>query len=66
MLMSSAYAGILEGDIKACFDQIEHWSLLGPGGRDRSGDGRTIRLIKAFFVTSWDSIADPLGAPEGN
>jgi RNA-directed DNA polymerase len=69
MLASNEYVWVLEGDIKACFDEIDHSALLGRM-RDRIGDKRVIRLIKAFLaagVLSEDGITrdTKAGTPQG-
>ena len=48
MLASNEYSVVLEGDITACFDEIDHAALLGRV-RDRIGDRRVVALIKAFL-----------------
>jgi RNA-directed DNA polymerase len=48
MLASNEYSVVLEGDITACFDEIDHPTLLGRV-RDRIGDRHVVRLIKAFL-----------------
>lgn len=45
---SRNYHWVFEGDIKACFDEIDHTALLGRV-RDRVGDKRVLRLVKAFL-----------------
>jgi RNA-directed DNA polymerase len=42
------YAWIVEGDIKACFDEIDHPALLGRVRR-RLADKRVMDLVKAFL-----------------
>jgi RNA-directed DNA polymerase len=42
------YDWVFEGDIKACFDEIDHEALLGRM-RHRVGDKRILRLVKAFL-----------------
>jgi RNA-directed DNA polymerase len=42
------YEWVLEGDITACFDEIDHTALLGRV-RDRIGDKRVLGLVKAFL-----------------
>jgi RNA-directed DNA polymerase len=42
------YEWIVEGDIKACFDEISHPALLGRVRR-RVGDKRVLALVKAFL-----------------
>ena len=39
---------MVEGDIKACFDEISHSGLLARM-RDRVGDKRVLSLVKAFL-----------------
>lgn len=48
MFASNSYEWVFEGDIKACFDEIDHTALLGRV-RGRIGDKRVIALIKAFL-----------------
>ena len=45
---SRTYEWVFEADIKACFDEIDHTALMGRV-RDRIGDKRVLRLIKAFL-----------------
>lgn len=45
---SRTYEWVFEGDIKACFDEIDHTALMGRVRR-RIGDKRVLRLIKAFL-----------------
>lgn len=42
------YEWIVEGDIKACFDEIDHTALMGRIRR-RVGDKRVLGLVKAFL-----------------
>ncbi|KPM52722.1 DNA polymerase [Frankia sp. R43] len=39
---------VVEGDIKACFDEIDHTALMGRVRR-RVGDRRVLNLVKAFL-----------------
>jgi len=60
---------VLEGDIKACFDEIDHTALLGRV-RNRIGDKRVLGLVKAFLkagVLSEDGVErDTItGTPQG-
>ena len=48
MLATNEYSWVLEGDIKACFDEIDHPALMGRV-RDRIGDKRVLGLVKAFL-----------------
>lgn len=45
---SRNYEWVLEGDIKACFDEIDHSALLDRVRR-RIGDRRVVDLVKAFL-----------------
>ena len=45
---SHSYEWIVEGDIKACFDEISHPGLMDRV-RDRVGDKRVLALVKAFL-----------------
>jgi RNA-directed DNA polymerase len=69
MLASNEYVWVLEGDIKACFDEIDHKGLLDRV-RGRVGDKRVIGLIKRFLaasVLSEDGITrdTKTGTPQG-
>jgi RNA-directed DNA polymerase len=43
-----SYEWVLEGDIKSCFDEIDHTSLMDRV-RHRIGDKRVLGLVKAFL-----------------
>ena len=45
---SRDYHWVFEGDIKACFDEIDHTALMGRV-RNRIGDKRILSLVKAFL-----------------
>lgn len=45
---SRKYEWVLEGDIEACFDNIDHTALMGRVRR-RIGDKRVLALVKAFL-----------------
>ncbi len=45
---SHSYEWIVEGDIKACFDEISHSALMDRV-RERVGDKRVLNLVKAFL-----------------
>lgn len=45
---SRSYEWIVEGDIKACFDEISHAALMDRV-RKRVGDKRVLALVKAFL-----------------
>jgi group II intron reverse transcriptase/maturase len=47
-LCSRSYEWIVEGDIKACSDEIDHVALMDRV-RERVGDKRVLALIKAFL-----------------
>ena len=42
------YEWVFEGDITACFDEIDHTALMGRVRR-RIGDRKVLRLVKAFL-----------------
>jgi RNA-directed DNA polymerase len=44
-----SYEWVVEGDIEACFDRIDHTALMGRV-RQRVEDKRVLRLIKAFLL----------------
>jgi RNA-directed DNA polymerase len=48
LLTSKGYEWIVEGDIKACFDEISHPALMDRV-RHRVGDKRVLALVKAFL-----------------
>ena len=43
-----SYQWVLEADIEACFDKIDHTALMGRV-RARIGDKRVLALVKAFL-----------------
>jgi RNA-directed DNA polymerase len=47
-LTSRSYEWVVEGDIEACFDEIDHTALMDRV-RDRVGDKRVLTLVKAFL-----------------
>jgi RNA-directed DNA polymerase len=47
-LASNSYEWVLEADITACFDEIDHTALMDRV-RDRIGDKRVLALVKAFL-----------------
>jgi RNA-directed DNA polymerase len=66
---SRSYEWIVEGDIKACFDEISHSALL-ERMRHRVGDKRVLGLVKAFLKSGILSEDGELresdtGAPQG-
>ena len=66
---SCSYEWIVEGDIKACFDEISHPALLGRI-RVRIGDKRVLALVKAFLkagILSEDGtlVDTQTGTPQG-
>jgi RNA-directed DNA polymerase len=48
LLTSKKYEWVVEGDIKACFDEISHTALM-ERVRARAGDKRVLALVKAFL-----------------
>jgi RNA-directed DNA polymerase len=48
-LASRSYEWIVEGDIKACFDEISHTALM-KRVRDRVADKSVLALVKAFLM----------------
>ncbi len=69
MLASNRYTWVLEGDITACFDEIDHMALMDRV-RSRIGDKRVVRLVKAFLhagVLSEDGVRrdTKTGTPQG-
>jgi RNA-directed DNA polymerase len=68
-LASAHYHWVLEGDITACFDEIDHRALMGRV-RDRIGDKHVLDLVKAFLragVLSEDGVTRETytGTPQG-
>jgi RNA-directed DNA polymerase len=66
---SRSYEWIVEGDIKACFDEISHSALL-QRVRARIGDKRVLALVKAFLksgvLTEDNQLRETnTGAPQG-
>jgi len=64
-----SYEWVLEGDIKSCFDEIDHTALMGRV-RDRIGDKRVLGLVKAFLkagVLGEDKVVrdSVTGTPQG-
>ena len=48
LLAANTYEWVLEGDIKACFDEIDHAALMDRL-RNRVKDKRVLALVKAFL-----------------
>jgi RNA-directed DNA polymerase len=66
---SRSYEWIVEGDIKACFDEISHPALLSRM-RHRIGDRRVLGLVKAFLKSGilgedGELRESATGAPQG-
>jgi RNA-directed DNA polymerase len=66
---SRSYEWVLEGDITACFDEIDHTALMGRV-RDRIEDKRVLALVKAFLksgILSEDGamVGTKTGTPQG-
>ena len=69
MFASRSYEWVLEGDITACFDEIDHTALMGRV-RQRIGDKRVLALVKAFLkagILSEDQVhrESNSGTPQG-
>lgn len=69
-LTSRSYEWIVEGDIKACFDEISHPDLMDRV-RARVGDKRVLALVKAFLkagiLTEDGALKDTdTGTPQGS
>ena len=70
LLASAHYHWVLEGDITACFDEIDHRALMARV-RGRVADKRVLGLVKAFLkagVLSEDGITRDTyaGTPQGS
>ena len=68
-LTSRTYEWVLEADIEACFDTIDHAALMGRI-RSRISDARVLSLVKAFLrsgvmTTSGDRQETLTGTPQG-
>ncbi len=66
---SHSYEWVLEGDITACFDEIDHTALMGRVRR-RVADKRVLALVKAFLkagILSEDGVERDMvtGTPQG-
>ncbi len=66
---SRSYEWVVEGDITACFDEIDHTALMGRVRR-RIGDKRILALVKAFLksgvLTEGRELRESnTGAPQG-
>lgn len=65
---SRSYGWVLEGDIEACFDNIDHTALMGRVRR-RVGDKRVLSLVKAFLkagiLTETGERDTDTGTPQG-
>ena len=69
LLASNSYEWVLEGDITACFDEIDHTALMDRV-RGRIGDRRVLGLVKAFLkagILSEDGVErdNDTGTPQG-
>lgn len=64
----SVYRYVIEGDIKGCFDAIDHHVMM-EGGRRRIGDRKVLGLILAFLkagVMIEGTVRHPVtGSPQG-
>lgn len=68
-LTSRSYEWVVEGDIEACFDAIDHTALMDRV-RQRIGDKRVLALIKAFckaglFTEAGQHEVTISGTPQG-
>jgi RNA-directed DNA polymerase len=64
-----SYEWVVEGDMKACFDEIDHQALMGRVRR-RVGDKRVLSLVTAFLkagILSEDGVERETitGTPQG-
>lgn len=69
LLGTKGYEWVLEGDIEACFDSIDHTALMDRVRR-RIADKRVLRLVKAFLkagiLTGLAGLQDTItGTPQG-
>jgi RNA-directed DNA polymerase len=69
LMATQSYEWVLEADIEACFDQIDHRGLLGRV-RGRIEDRRVVALVKSFLrsgVLSEDGVTrqTKTGTPQG-
>lgn len=69
MFTSRAYVWVLEADIEACFDSIDHTALMDQV-RKRVGDKRVLVMVKAFLkagvlTETGDRKATITGTPQG-
>ncbi len=69
-LSSHSYVWVLEGDIKACFDEISHPALMARV-RGRVADKRVLALVKAFLkagvLTEGGALEETdAGTPQGS
>jgi RNA-directed DNA polymerase len=68
-LASHGYTVVLEADIRACFDEIDHTALMGRL-RARIKDKRVLALVRAFLKAgvmtgTWDREETLTGTPQG-
>ena len=69
LLTSTSYEWVVDADIEACFDMIDHTALMGRVRR-RVGDKRVLALVKAFLkagILSEDQVIRDThtGTPQG-
>ena len=69
-LGTRSYEWVLEADIEACFDMIDH-TVLMDRVRHRIGDRRVLRLVKAFLksglmTSDGQMIGTITGTPQGS
>ena len=63
------YDWVIEGDIRACFDEIPHW-LISNGLSSRIGDKRVMQWCRSFLTAgvmteAGDREATMIGTPQG-
>jgi RNA-directed DNA polymerase len=67
-LMRSGFTWVIEGDVKACFDEISHKAILGVL-REKVQDNRFLELIRRFLKAGVevDGVVQPTekGVPQG-
>jgi group II intron reverse transcriptase/maturase len=65
---TSPYQWVIEGDIKGCFDQIDHHSLMQRVRRrvaDRKVNRLLVRFLKAGVLTEEQFLRTTAGTPQG-
>jgi len=66
--LESPYQWVIEGDIKGCFDNIDHHSVMARL-RSRVADAKVCRLVRAFLkagvLSEGAFLRTPAGTPQG-